>query len=266
MKYPVLTVTNATLEVEANNEMKLVLDSVTSKPVSQTYYPSINSGYLEYKLNPSATKIEIRGLAFATDEAVVYTNMTLTGAITVSTITDGILQQELSMDIEAKANRTYSLHKSSDNTPQLPDTTFRSTTRYTHALYVSRYNKKMRLYYYYPPEFSIVSVYSSIASSQYTYEIHTESGLVIFERNNVYNNNMGSFALNLSSSGVAPGTYVTPSNIVLEAEQYDGTIRSITIAPQSVQILDPSTIPNKITLRGANNEYNPNISPDFYIK
>jgi hypothetical protein len=70
----------------------------------------------------------------------------------------------------------------------------------------------------------------------------------------------------LSSSGVVPDTYSTSNKIVLEAEQYDGTIRKIEAAPQSIEILDPNTIPNKLSLRGANNDYNPNISPDFFIK
>ncbi|MDR0607213.1 MAG: hypothetical protein LBG52_02420, partial [Candidatus Peribacteria bacterium] len=83
--YPVLTVTSAT-EVEATDEFRIVLDSITSKPVRQTYYPSINSGYLEYKLDPSTTKVEITRLSFTVDEIVVYKNFTLTGAIEVSSI------------------------------------------------------------------------------------------------------------------------------------------------------------------------------------
>jgi hypothetical protein len=81
--YPVLTVTNAN-EVEASAETKLVIDSVTSKPVRQTYYPSINSGYLEYKLTSNATKIEIGRLNFITDGAVSYGNITIADAIQVT--------------------------------------------------------------------------------------------------------------------------------------------------------------------------------------
>jgi hypothetical protein len=118
--YPVLTVTNAN-EVEASSETKLVVESVTSKPVRQTYYPSINSGYLEYKLTSNATKIEISRLNFIVDDLVSYGNVTIADAIQVTSTVNGVVENQASMDVKVLAPAFVNLwtNKNSLVPPQL---------------------------------------------------------------------------------------------------------------------------------------------------
>jgi hypothetical protein len=86
-------------EVIATDELALVVESVTSKPQKQTYYPTYNSGYLEYKIHSNATKVEIKKLSFTVDASVVYGTITLTGAIQVSSIVDENIENQTTMDI-----------------------------------------------------------------------------------------------------------------------------------------------------------------------
>lgn len=96
--YPVLTVTNSSLETVANTELSSVLDSVTSKPQRQLYYPSYNRGYLEYKLKTTATQAEIR-VSFTVDEYAYYGSTgVITNAINLKAITDGV-ENQLSLDV-----------------------------------------------------------------------------------------------------------------------------------------------------------------------
>jgi hypothetical protein len=101
--YPVLTIQYSDREVIAANELALVVDSVTSKPQKQTYYPSYNSGYLEYKINSNATKVEIKRLSFTADEIVSYGNITLPDAIIVSSLVDGTVENQTAMDVNVVA-------------------------------------------------------------------------------------------------------------------------------------------------------------------
>jgi hypothetical protein len=91
-------------EVVADSELQIVLNSVTSKPQKQTYYPTYNSGYLEYQITPSTSQIEIKNLSFTVDENVWYgrTDM-LQDAITVEAFIDGSLTNEVHMDIKQNA-------------------------------------------------------------------------------------------------------------------------------------------------------------------
>jgi hypothetical protein len=98
--YPVLTVAYSDREVLTTNELALVLESVTSKPQKQTYYPTYNSGYLEYKIKTTATKVEISRLSFTADENVSYENLTITGAIQVSSLVDGNIENQTTMDVK----------------------------------------------------------------------------------------------------------------------------------------------------------------------
>jgi hypothetical protein len=101
VKYPVLTVQYADREVEANKEFQMVLESVTSKPQRQTAYATYNSGYLEYKITPTTTKIEISNISFTVDEVVYYgSDNVLTGAIKIISLIDGQQTNELTMDIK----------------------------------------------------------------------------------------------------------------------------------------------------------------------
>ncbi|MDR0607295.1 MAG: hypothetical protein LBG52_02855 [Candidatus Peribacteria bacterium] len=74
-------------EVLVDNEFKIVLENVTSKPQRQTHYPTYNSGYLEYKIRSDTIQIEISRLSFTVDEIVYYGSTgVLENAITVSSI------------------------------------------------------------------------------------------------------------------------------------------------------------------------------------
>ncbi|MDR3168952.1 MAG: hypothetical protein LBU27_04255 [Candidatus Peribacteria bacterium] len=104
IRYPVLTVQYSDREVLVDNELKIVLDSVTSKPQKQTYYPSYNSGYLEYKITPTTTQIEIKNLFFTVDENVYYGRTDLLqDAIKVEAVIDGNITNEMTMDIKQNA-------------------------------------------------------------------------------------------------------------------------------------------------------------------
>jgi hypothetical protein len=206
--------------VEATNEMKLFIESVSSKPVKQTYYPSINSGYLEYKIYPSTTQFEITRLNFATDEIILYQNTTLTGAIKVETVVGGTITNQATMDIKAKASWNYGLGVSSETPPQLTDVTFPVSQIYTHAGSLGRYAKSMKLYYYYPKELTFIS------ASDSNYTLDENQGLVMFTVNNIYIGELYRHMV-LSSSGVSPGTY-TATMSKLEVERYDGSITTVT--------------------------------------
>ncbi|MDR0368994.1 MAG: hypothetical protein LBH96_00165, partial [Candidatus Peribacteria bacterium] len=85
VKYPVLTVQYSDRELLADNELKIVLESVTSKPQKQTAYATYNSGYLEYKITPTTSQVEIKNISFTVDEIVYYgSDKVLTGAIKVT--------------------------------------------------------------------------------------------------------------------------------------------------------------------------------------
>jgi hypothetical protein len=105
VKYPVLTIEYSDRELLADNELKIVLDSVTSKPVRQASYATYNSGYLEYKITPSTTRVEIKNISFTVDEIVYYgSDKMLTGAITVTTLVDGQQTNEIKMDVKQSNN------------------------------------------------------------------------------------------------------------------------------------------------------------------
>jgi hypothetical protein len=76
------------LEVEATSELQPLLEDVTSIPVTQTHYPTVNSGYLEYKFYSTASIVEISRLSFIPDQTVLYKATTLTGAIHVRSLVD----------------------------------------------------------------------------------------------------------------------------------------------------------------------------------
>jgi hypothetical protein len=104
VKYPVLNVEYTDREVVADSEMTIILESITSKPQKQTYYPSYNSGYLEYKVTPTTTQIEVKNLYVTVDENVYYGSTDiLQDAIKVETYIDGNLTDEMSMDIQQNA-------------------------------------------------------------------------------------------------------------------------------------------------------------------
>ena len=105
VKYPVLTVQYTDREVLVDEELKIVLEGVTSKPEKQTYYPTYNSGYLEYKITPTTTQVEIQNLSFTIDENVYYgsTGM-LTNAIIVEAIEDGTIVNQSTIDIQQNDN------------------------------------------------------------------------------------------------------------------------------------------------------------------
>jgi hypothetical protein len=85
----VLVVTNNDVEVLASSELSIVLSGVTHKPVKQVYYPSINSGYLEYQFNPSTVNAQITRLSFTVDEFVYYGSTgVLANAIKVTALKD----------------------------------------------------------------------------------------------------------------------------------------------------------------------------------
>ena len=91
-------------EVLADSEMTIILDSVTSKPQKQTYYPTYNSGYLEYKLTPTTSQIEVKNLSFTIDENVYYGRTDdLQDAITVEAIIDGVVTNHVTMDVKQNA-------------------------------------------------------------------------------------------------------------------------------------------------------------------
>jgi hypothetical protein len=113
VKYPVLTVQYSDREILADSELQKVLDSVTSKPQKQTAYATYNSGYLEYKITPTTTQVEIKNISFTVDEIVYYgSDKVLTGAIKITSLIDGQQVNELTMDIKQSntpATTRYSL-------------------------------------------------------------------------------------------------------------------------------------------------------------
>jgi hypothetical protein len=186
--YPVLTVAYSDREVLAANELALVLESVTNKPQKQTYYPTYNSGYLEYKINANATKVEIARLSFTADEVVSYRNTTLTGAIQVSSIIDGTIENQTTLDVNVVAGNIYAM-RANNNTytpPQLSGATFATTQVAYTNLSINRYSKSIKMYYYYPPEMTFVSR-SRWGGSNVSHTVDTGAGLVIIMAHNVYN-------------------------------------------------------------------------------
>jgi CRISPR/Cas system endoribonuclease Cas6 (RAMP superfamily) len=105
-------------EIVADDELKIVLESVTSKPQKQTAYATYNSGYLEYKITPSTTQVEIKNISFTVDELVYYgSDKVLTGAIIITSLIDGQQTNELVMDIKQSntpATTWYIDYKSGD--------------------------------------------------------------------------------------------------------------------------------------------------------
>jgi hypothetical protein len=88
-------------EILADKELQIVLDTITSKPQKQTAYATYNSGYLEYKITPTTTQVEIKNISFTVDEIVYYgSDAILTGAIKITSLVDGQAVNELTMDIK----------------------------------------------------------------------------------------------------------------------------------------------------------------------
>jgi hypothetical protein len=74
--------------------------------------------------------------------------------------------------------------------------------------------------------------------------------------------------LTLAASGVVPGTYTASSKIKIQREAYDGTI--LTCTPNNgivaVNVVDPTTLNNKLPLQTTVRPYNTAISPDLFIQ
>jgi hypothetical protein len=201
VKYPVLTVEYSDRELPADNELKIVLDSVTSKPVKQAAYATYNSGYLEYKITPMTTQVEIKNISFTVDEIVYYgSDKVLTGAITITALVDGQKTNEMKMDIKQSNTPATTLGYTKSN-PLLHNyiagTTFDTDTvvyRRFGFLYskYSFYIKGRTTYYYYPKKLQFVSGYPA---GSYTH--YPASGLVVF-------NTLTDPYLTLSTTGVLP--------------------------------------------------------------
>jgi hypothetical protein len=201
VKYPVLTVQYSDRELLADNELKIVLDSVTSKPVKQTAYATYNSGYLEYKITPTTTQVEIKNISFTVDELVYYgSDKVLTGAITITTLLDGQQTNEMKMDIKQSNNPSTSIASTYTTLSHVYLTGTQFTTEsmriyrggFTYGKYGNPYIKGRTTYYYYPKELTFISGYPAGSYIHYP-----ASGLVVFNtKSNPY--------LTLSTTGVAP--------------------------------------------------------------
>jgi hypothetical protein len=83
---------------------------VTSKPQKQTAYATYNSGYLEYKVAPTVTQVEIKNISFTVDEIVYYgSDKVLTGAIKITSLVDNTPTEEITMDIKQSNTPSTSL-------------------------------------------------------------------------------------------------------------------------------------------------------------
>jgi hypothetical protein len=200
-----LTVQYSDRELLADNELKIVLDSVTSKPQKQTAYATYNSGYLEYKITPTTTQVEIKNISFTVDEIVYYgSDKMLTGAITITTLIDGQQTNEMKMDIKQSNNPStsvgstytvlshYYLTGTQFSTEQL--NYYRAGFLYNR--YGSVYVKERTTYYYYPKELTFVSGYPAGSYTPYP-----ASGLVVFNTNTEPSTRP---YLTLSTTGVLP--------------------------------------------------------------
>jgi hypothetical protein len=200
VKYPVLTVQYADREILADNEFKIVLDSVTSKPQKQTAYATYNSGYLEYKITPTTTQVEIKNISFTVDEIVYYgSDKVLTEAITITTSIDGQQTNEVKMDIKQSNTPATSRYSSytSLNHYYLTGTQFNTETNtyYRNGFLYGKYStyiKGRKTYYYYPKELHFVS-----ASPAGSFTPYPASGLVVFDT-------LANPYLTLSTTGVMP--------------------------------------------------------------
>ncbi|GHV25641.1 hypothetical protein FACS1894176_04630 [Bacteroidia bacterium] len=233
-----------------------MLESVTSKPQKQTAYATYNSGYLEYKITPTTTQVEIKNISFTVDEIVYYgSDKVLTGAIKITSLVDGQQMNEVTMDIKQSntpaTSRTCSITQI--NHTYLSGTQFNTESLgcvlrlgFLYTKY-STYIKNKKVYYYYPTALQFVS-----ASPAGTYTHYPASGLVVFDTPN-------SAYLTLSTTGVLPGTYTAPVITYQEIEMYDGTIIRINFKNLSVVVQDAATLINKLTLQTANRNYNPDL-------
>ncbi|MDR0651657.1 MAG: hypothetical protein LBG59_10110 [Candidatus Peribacteria bacterium] len=94
---------------------------MNAKPQKQTYYPSYNSGYLEYILTSTTERVEINNISFMVDQIVAYKNTILTGGIEVTTLIDDIPVNVVNVDIKVIASNPFSTHTTpSSSVNQLP--------------------------------------------------------------------------------------------------------------------------------------------------
>jgi hypothetical protein len=199
VKYPVLTVEYSDRELLADNELKIVLDSVTSKPVKQIAYATYNSGYLEYKITPTTTQVEIKNISFTVDEIVYYgSDKMLTGAITITALVDGQKTNEMKMNIKQSNTppTDWAIDRHSLTHNYVAGTTFTTDnfTYYRNGFVYAKYPmyiKNIKTYYYYHPALQLVSGYPAGSYTQ------PASGLVVFDT-------ITPPYLTLSTTGVAP--------------------------------------------------------------
>jgi hypothetical protein len=168
MKYPVLTVQYSDREVLAANELTAFLDSVTSKPQKQTYYPTYNSGYLEYKFDANTTAAEITRLSFTVDEIVYYGSTgVLNDAIKVFALVDGQVVNQTKLDVKQYGTEMRWQFWSSNDwiTPQILEgdpadfnSPYSMSDYYNRTLNTYPYKKNHKIYFYYPPEFTLKGV------------------------------------------------------------------------------------------------------------
>jgi hypothetical protein len=257
VKYPVLTVQYSDRETLADDELKAILDSVTTKPQKQTAYATYNSGYLEYKITPTTTQVELKNISFTVDEIVYYgSDKVLTGAMKITSLVDGQQTNEVSMDIKQSNNPAtarYSYNEGRTWVYPIGTQFNANTINYSRNGFLydkyGMYIKGRKIYYYYPKELQLVSAYPAA-----TYTHYPASGLVIFDTlTNPY--------LTLSTTGVAPGVYTTPITPYQELEMYDGTIIRVNVnfGKWQVTVQDPSTIANKISLEPQHRLYNADL-------
>ena len=263
VKYPVATVQYSDREVVGLNELLLVFSGVTSKPVAQTYYPTYNSGYLEYQFQAGTVRAEIGGFQFSPDETVIYKNMTLTGAIQVTSRINGVETNQATMDINVLEASFYPynyfwIHEGTQ--PQLSSSQFKTT--YIALCPNDIFYKNFSFFYSYPPQFTYVAAHTTPTT------VDTGAGVVSFSYTNI---RAASFSrdhfLTLKAEGVATGTYTaTPSRY--EAELFDGTVVTGNVHAFSVKIIDPSTAidANRMGLVARNVFYNPMVDENMFIQ
>jgi hypothetical protein len=213
VRYPVLSIQYSDREVLADSELQIVLDSVTSKPVRQTHYATINSGYLEYKLTDMTNRVEIKNISFTVDELVYYgrTDM-LQDAIRVESIVDGVVTNAMSVDIlqnntlvpytmalvvdtswnDNKINMLLSGDQSEAWNVRLRKNSINSLTQH--------YLKSLKVYYSYPKELTVVG------GNPANYTVDTANGIITFTQTHTGNSTFNHFPT-LLASGVLPGVY-----------------------------------------------------------
>ncbi|MBK2404675.1 hypothetical protein EPJ90_07510 [Erysipelothrix sp. strain 2 (EsS2-7-Brazil)] len=227
-----------------------------SQKLEPTYYESYN-GQIVYKVSDTTQIVELeRMITVKVDEKIYYGPKTFTDAIKVEAFKNGDLADMKSFSHTTVEKVSYLLRAPSSNFHATvskgdTDTLIMGNPRVSRD---GRFNqtrfavKNITTTMYYP-------IGTTIDDTQLTQTVVSKDdsiGKIVLSADNLSSSTSQLFTVPLKYGHLAEGFYYASDQSYFEINTYDGAVIKVTdkdVPKASLNIIDPETVPNKLTLR-----------------